>query len=111
MPRINLLGNKFHIRTHRRIRIQCPIYYSNDQLTGTGAVWNVSLNGWRVDGNIPLTRGTTVSLFTLLPESGKAIIVDQATVRWSRGREFGLEIQQIQPDQVAQLQDFVTSHR
>lgn len=97
------------MRTCRRVSIQCPIYYSNGQLVGAGTAWNLSVTGWRVTGNYPLELGATVSLLAVLPDSSEGVVVDQAIVRWSRGQEFGLEIQQIQAEYESHLRKFVVS--
>lgn len=70
-------------------------------------VWNMSLNGWRADGTRIVTIGMVLSLFMILPQSNKTVIVERAIVRWSRGQEFGLETGIIHPIDSGRLRTFI----
>ena len=86
-----------------------PVYFSNDEVQGTGHVWNMSLDGCRIDGNIEIQPGMTFSLLMMPAENEPAIIVDQARVAWARGPECGLRIKQIQPREAKRLRRIVTA--
>ena len=75
--------------------VQCSVYYSCDAFQGSGIAWNLSLNGWRVDGTHPVNPGTVVTLCIFLPGQHPTVFVDRAIVRWSRGQEFGVEVNTI----------------
>ena len=47
----------FHVRPHHRVPVQCTVYFSNAELNGSGTLWNLSLDGCRVDGTVPLLIG------------------------------------------------------
>jgi hypothetical protein len=53
-------------------------------------VWNFSVNGWKLSGDVPLQVGQTCPLTVTLPNQ-ESIFVDAAIVRWVRGQEYGLE--------------------
>jgi hypothetical protein len=57
---------------------------------GRGIVWNVSMNGWRLSGDVPLTLGKTYPLYVHVPNQ-LSLVVAGAIVRWNRGQEYGLE--------------------
>jgi hypothetical protein len=97
----------FRIREYRRIPVQCPLYFSHDGQYGAGTVWNLSCGGWRVDTEIPLTRGTVLKLFVMLPEVPQGVIVERAIVTWSRGQEVGLAILRIHPQDATRLQHVI----
>lgn len=99
----------FQVRSFRRFSVQCSVYYSSDEFQGTGIAWNLSLNGWRVDGTQPVEPGTVVTLCVFLPGPHPTVFIDRATVRWSRGQEFGIAITSIRPDEQARLEQFVTA--
>jgi hypothetical protein len=99
----------FQVRTYRRVHIHGLLYFSNDQIYGTGTVWNLSLGGWRVDSDVCLKHDTMLTLFVMLPDSEQAIVIDQAVVCWSRGHEFGLAIRKIQCQDAARLKNFVAA--
>jgi hypothetical protein len=99
----------FRVREYRRFPVHCQLYYSNDELQGAGTVWNVSVRGWRVDGTCSVRAGMVFSLFVMLPDFHKTVIVERAIVRWARGQEFGLQIGTIHPLDTGRLKQFVSS--
>ncbi|MCC2640730.1 MAG: hypothetical protein K0S45_1143 [Nitrospira sp.] len=99
---------RFHLRSFRRFPVQCFVYYSGDEFKGTGTAWNLSLNGWRIDGTHPVEQGLVVTLCVFLPGRHPAVFIDQAIIRWSRGQEFGVEVSSIKADEHARLEQFVT---
>lgn len=103
------VGTRFQVRSFRRFPVQCSVYYSCDEFQGSGMAWNLSLNGWRVDGTHPVEAGTVVTLCIFLPDHHPTVFVDQAIVRWSRGQEFGIEVHSIKADERARLEQFVTA--
>ena len=80
----------FTIRPFRRCPIQCTATYHVGLSEGQGTIWNLSLSGWKLSGNVPLRVGQTCSLTVNLPNQ-PSIVVMAAIVRWVRGQEYGLE--------------------
>ncbi|MBK9999313.1 MAG: PilZ domain-containing protein [Nitrospira sp.] len=103
------VATTFQLRSFRRFSIQCSVYYSSDALQGTGVAWNLSLNGWRIDGTHPVEPGTVVTLCVFFPDQHPTVFIDRAVVRWSRGQEFGIEVNEIKADEHARLEQFVTA--
>lgn len=103
------VGTRFHVRSFRRFPVQCSVYYSNDEFQGTGIAWNLSLDGWRVDGTHPVEPGMVVTFCVFLPGQHPTVFIDRAIVRWSRGQEFGIAVSSIKADEHARLEQFVTA--
>jgi len=80
----------FSIRPFRRSPVQCSVTYHVGPCQGQGTVWNLSLNGWKLSGDVPLRVGETCSLSVNLPNQ-ESVLVAAAIVRWVRGQEYGLE--------------------
>src|SRR6266852_4785048 len=80
----------FSLRPYRRSPAQCSVMYHAGLFQGQGTVWNLSLNGWKLSGDVPLRVGQTCSLTVNLPNE-ESIFVATAIVRWVRGQEYGLE--------------------
>jgi hypothetical protein len=80
----------FTIRPHRRFPLCCPVTYHAGLSEGQGTIWNVSLNGWRLSGDLPLCIGQALPLTVTLPND-HSIFVAAAIVRWKRDQEYGLE--------------------
>lgn len=53
-------------------------------------MWNLSLNGLRLSGHLPMRPGETLSLTVTLPNVHR-IDVSEAVVRSFRGQEFAVE--------------------
>jgi hypothetical protein len=80
----------FSIRPDRRFPICCPVTYHAGLREGRGMIWNLSANGWRLSGDVPLRVGQTCPLTITVPNQQR-IFVAAAIVRWGRGQEYGLE--------------------
>ncbi len=98
-----------HLRYAHRYPIQCPItlHSPGGYLVGEGTVHNISTGGWNVDSDQPVERGHYFGLRVVLPDQAVPLKVDLAAVRWSSGREFGLEFIRMQPEQQVRLRRFV----
>ena len=78
------------IRPYRRFPVCCPVTYHAGLCEGQGIVWNLSVNGWRLSGDVPLRVGQTCFLTVHLPNQ-LSLFVAGAIVRWVRDQEYGLE--------------------
>jgi hypothetical protein len=107
VPTLQSSSQAFHIRQYRRFPVNCLLYFSSDELYGTGTIWNLSLGGWRVDSDVEVSTGTTLTLCVMLPDNKEALLVDQAAVCWSRGHEFGLVIREMKDQDRVRLRDFI----
>jgi len=80
----------FMVRLYQRYPVYCSVTYHAGLFQGQGTVWNFSLSGWKLSGDVPLQVGQTCALTVNLPIDER-IVVATAIVRWVRGQEFGLE--------------------
>ena len=80
----------FSIRPFRRYPVCCPVTYHAGLREGRGTIWNLSVNGWRLSGDVPLRVGQTCPLTVHVPNQ-LSLFVAGAIVRWVRGQEYGLE--------------------
>ena len=79
----------FSVRPHRRFPVRSVTYHAG-LFQGQGTVWNFSLNGLKLSGDVPLQVGQTCALTVNLPIE-ESIVVAAAIVRWIWGQEFDLE--------------------
>ncbi len=96
----------FSIRSFLRFLVQCSVTYNSGPFQGQGTVWNFSLNGLRLSGDLPIRPGETVSLTVTLPNEQR-LDISEAVVRWSREQEFAVENVKIEQYARARLQHFV----
>ena len=82
------------IRRAPRNSCRCAIRYFGKDYLGTGTLWELSRKGGRASGSASVMVGAKLILHIQLPdELGQDWFwVDQAVVRWSTGKTFGIEI-------------------
>jgi PilZ domain len=80
----------FAIRPYRRFPVCYPVTYHAGLSEGFGTVWNISLSGWRLSGDLPMRVGQTCSLVVTV-SNPKRVFVVAGMVRWVRGEEYGIE--------------------
>src|SRR5215510_545922 len=80
----------FANRSYRRFPLCYPVIYHAGISEGSGTVWNISLSGWRLSGDVPMRVGQTCSLSVTLSDP-KRVFVVAGMVRWVWGKEYGIE--------------------
>ncbi|WHZ16861.1 MAG: hypothetical protein OJF52_003711 [Nitrospira sp.] len=96
-------------RSHSRVPVSCFLYYLGEGLVGTGKVCDLSVKGWRIEGDKPVTVGATLTLRVFLPDQPKAIDIEGVTVQWVKDRAFGLETVNMSATAEARIHKFVES--
>ena len=96
----------FSIRPFRRFPVQCNVTNNAGPFQGQGTAWNLSLNGWKLSGDVPLRVGETCSLTVNLPIE-ESIFVAAAIVRWVQGQEYGLETLVVETQMHSRLEDLL----
>lgn len=79
-------------RMYRRVSTDCTGCYLTSNSFRQGIVRDLSLNGFRIEGQTGLPRNTVIMVRLWLPDQDGSIDVDQAVVRWVNEREFGVQI-------------------
>ncbi len=97
----------FSIRPFRRFPLCCPVTYHAGLSEGQGIIWNLSVNGWRLSGDVPLRVGQTCPLTVNLPNQ-PSLVVAAAIVRWVRGQEYGLETLEIDKEIHSRVEQVIT---
>jgi len=82
----------FTIRPYRRFPVCCPVTYTAGLFEGSGTVWNVSLSGWRLTGDLSMCVGQTCAVSVTFSNPTRVFVV-AGMVRWVRGEEYGIETQ------------------
>jgi len=97
-------NKRFAHRVYSGFPIQISMRYLGENSPGQGVVLELSRVGCRIHGNEPVVAGETLSLHFFLPISQKPLLIEQATVKWVKGWEFGLAFKRLQHQEAAQLQ-------
>ena len=96
----------FSVRPYLRFPVQCAVTYHAGPIQGQGTVWNLSLYGWKLSGDVPLRVGQTCSLTVNLPNQ-ESIFVAAAIVRWVSGQEYGLETLAVEKQTHSRLEHLI----
>lgn len=87
------MAKAFTIRRVPRSGCTTAVRYFGPDYLGTGTVQDLSKQGCRVTGSWTVTPGTSIILHLQLPEDlgSEWFWIDQAIVRWSEDKTFGIE--------------------
>jgi len=88
----------FTVRKEERFRESVPVQYQGERIAGEGFVYDLSMGGGRIVGNVPVSVGQSLVLRFSLPGETEPFTFEGATVRWVRGMEFGVELGPLPPD-------------
>ena len=96
----------FTLRPYRRFSVCCPVTYHAGLRESHGIVWNLSVNGLRLSGDVPLRVGQTCPVTINLPNQ-ETLVVATAIVRWVRGQEYGLETLAVDKETQSQVEHII----
>jgi hypothetical protein len=96
-------NTRFAVRVSSRFPVQITMIYRGQHSAGQGIVQELSRVGCRILGNDPVVAGETLRVQLSLPISKKQLIIEQATVKWVKGWEFGLAFKRLQAQEADQL--------
>ncbi|HEU4684735.1 MAG TPA: PilZ domain-containing protein [Nitrospira sp.] len=78
-------------RTSLRVPIVCAVYYSDGQFHASGLTTNLAPDGSCLHGSHQVTVGMVLTLL-VIPPTQDALLIKRATVRWTRDRVFGVQL-------------------
>ena len=81
----------FTFRKYQRFKESVPVHYHGHGSAGEGLLIDLSLNGGHIKGKMPVSEGMVVELNIPLPGDPEPLIIEQASVQWVKGLEFGIE--------------------
>ncbi len=103
-------------RKHPRIQVQWRISFfvgpsslKEGRISGAGTASDLSVRGCRVLSDTRVYSGMQMELRLYMPDDLMPMEVHQAMVRWSQGREFGLQFLRIAPEEEQRLRRFVNN--
>jgi len=95
------------LRKYPRFRVQFRSTFSGDRIDGDGKAIDLSQKGCRIESELTVPASTMLELRLYVPGLDWPMRVEQASVKWARGREFGLEFVRILPVEEEKLQKVV----
>ena len=92
-------------RKNLRFHVQFRSSFSSvGMVGGEGDIIDLSIRGCRIESPTDVQPGASLKVRIETTEHEPPIQIQQALVRWSRGREFGLEFVTMDTDEWARLQ-------
>jgi len=96
----------------QRKNIRFPVQFRSSfssiaMVGGEGSLVDLSLRGCRIESPTDVQPGVSLELRITAIELQPPIQIQAAIVRWSRGRQFGLEFEVIASTEWTHLQDIV----
>jgi c-di-GMP-binding flagellar brake protein YcgR len=84
-------------REHYRVPlpITYPVMFSDQATIGEGRVTNLSVFGCTIECSNVVPEQTTLLLRLILPDENESLPIEQAEVRWVRGRQVGLRFDRL----------------
>ena len=90
-------------RGSKRIHVQYPIYYSNGTFQTIGITEDFTQVGGRIRGREAVTVGMELVVIVIQPTPDIPMLVRRATVRWSKGHDFGIALSGVPPQSESEL--------
>ena len=98
-PEIPYSSHSIDHRRMRRTRASFGIMYSgingDDVFIGDGSAVDLSEGGLGIRGNCPVKIGMELTLFLYLLDEEEPLFVSEATVAWTSGSLFGVEVKEV----------------
>jgi PilZ domain len=85
------------------------VAYVAKEFTGTGDLLDLSEEGLKIRGTHTVHAGLQVGLQINATDSAISLHIARAHVRWSKGREFGVKFEALEPAVKAQLLTFLAT--
>ena len=95
-------------REFPRMPVAFPITYKIDGKEGMGIIYNISLGGCAVEGDLnPTSTGQPIQAEFDLSQNQQKICVEDATTCWVAGKRFGIQFSKVRPTEQESLSKFV----
>lgn len=99
-------------RRGRRLPVDCRLFFfGDDEFEGEAQVLDISTYGCQADSQLPVVVGMQLRLSIFLGDQKWPLRIEQAIVRWVRGRSFGLEFIGIRLAQRERLRALIMAKR
>lgn len=95
------------VRKDPRFNVGWPILYIGDDFVAEGTIVDLSLDGGRFAGTMPVAVGMHLALFMDSPQKDEDLIIEDAVVMWVREHEFGAQFRKIRTDNQQWLRGYL----
>jgi hypothetical protein len=79
------------VRSQPRFGVQWPILYRGEDFIAEGTMVDVSLQGGRFAGTMPVEVGMRLGLYIDPPQKSDDLMIEEAVVTWVNNDQFGTQ--------------------
>ena len=97
-------GVKTDKREYERLAMNFPISFVGENISGAGAVFDISINGCGFATDVELTAESIMRLVLQISDELEPITIDAAVVRYVQRGRTGVEFLRVQPAEQERLQ-------
>ncbi len=91
--------------------VPCVLHSAQDNLYEAGKIVGLSMHHCHVESQADVTPGMAISVFVILPDTRRVLVLEEALVTWVRTEEFGLRLNALRSDDAAQLETHLASQK
>ena len=99
----------FVLRKANRFKKLVPVRYLGDGIAGEGIIEDLSLSGSYINGNAPVSVGMALALQIFVPGDSDPLLIEATTVKWVKGRDFGVEFATPQSKEAERIKTVVSA--
>lgn len=94
-------------RKHRRVPAQVKSLLLGNSHEVEGRTLDLSLGGARIESDLEVYPGKQVVVRLMLPGVEKPVSIEQALVRWTGQKTFGVEFTQVKRQELDELEQLI----
>jgi PilZ domain len=97
-------------RYKERIRLKATVNFTNGSRTGEGRVLDLTSPGCLIESSITFQKGQSLQLKISLPGHKLPLMVKLGVVRWTNGKQFGVEFIKMDESHRIALNRYMAEH-
>jgi PilZ domain len=94
-------------RKHRRVPVQIQGFLLGNSHEIEGHTLDLSLGGARFESDLDVFPGKTIMVRLVVPGAESAVSIPEAKVRWVDEQTFGIEFENILPEELDELEELI----
>ena len=94
-------------RKHRRVPVQIQGFLLGNSHEIEGHTLDLSMGGARFESDLSVFPGKTIVVHLVLPGAELPLSIPEARVQWVADQTFGVEFQNVQPDELDELEELI----
>ena len=101
------MADRFPMRRHTRYPVRWPLLYSGDSFIEQGTLLDITRIGWKLIGPMHVSPGMKLRIKVVGSEKPDGLWIEEATVLWTRGKVFGVEVNRTAAEDELWLHEFL----